>query len=258
MSNQGMALLVDANACAEFPVLKEHYVGVDVSMLSSLLLPLARHRRLLDQLEKYVWARDAEAKFPSTINPTVDSSAFAVRYQKAAPSAMRAWQDMEDVRSEILKRCQENQARKRKEVEEKKLKHQELLETAEAKQDQAARLSCLYTDCSSANYGSEKVLMSKSVFTTWLFLLSLAKVGTAMKNVGRRGTAHPADDVASSKKPKTFSLKRPASRWIWVWMSFWGTGRWPLTRCPRKTYFWSLRPQSVIKDTRHFTIDSKT
>ncbi|CAK9043094.1 unnamed protein product [Durusdinium trenchii] len=116
-------------------------------MLSSLLLPLARHRRLLDQLEKYVWARDAEAKFPSTINPTVDSSAFAVRYQKAAPSAMRAWQDMEDVRSEILKRCQENQARKRKEVEEKKLKHQELLETAEAKQDQAARLSCLYTDC---------------------------------------------------------------------------------------------------------------
>lgn len=133
-----MALLVDQQACIDFPMLREHKIGVDMAMLSRLLVPLRSHRRLLDSLETYVRNRDEKATYPATIDPNVSSSSFAVRFNSTS-------NDAEKVRLEILEQCRKNQVEKQKEVAQKLQKYEELVSAARAKQDHADRLSCQYT-----------------------------------------------------------------------------------------------------------------
>ena len=133
-----MALLVDRHACINFPMLRGHKVGVDMGMLSRLLVPLPSHRRLLDSLEKYVWSRDEKATYPATIEPNVSSASFAVRFHSTS-------NDAEKVRLDILEQCRKNQVEKKKEVAQKLQQHEGLISLAGAKQSEANGLFCQYT-----------------------------------------------------------------------------------------------------------------
>ena len=134
-----MALFVDHMSCQQFPMLLEHRVGLDITILSHLLLPLERHRKLLHDIEVYVKVRDQLAKYPSTVEPAVHSNSFSVRYHDAS-------KEMMDVRQEILAQCQRNQQKKQQEVKEKLSKHEELLSLAEEKDRQANCMACEYRD----------------------------------------------------------------------------------------------------------------
>ena len=112
-------------------------MGIEMVMLSRLLVPLPSHRRLLDSLEKYVWDRDKKATYPSTIDPNVSSSSFAVRLHSTSNDAERVLLD-------ILEQCRKNQIEKKREVAQKLRRYEELMSEATAKQEQAKRLSCQY------------------------------------------------------------------------------------------------------------------
>ena len=134
-----MALLVDGWACRQFPLLSEHHLGVDITILSRLLLPLERHRRLLHDMEVYVKARDQQAQYPSTIRPVVQRDSFSVRYHDTSTEMM-------DVRQKIFVECQSNRQKKQLEVEEKLSKHQELQISAKEKALQADGMTCQYVN----------------------------------------------------------------------------------------------------------------
>ena len=120
-------------------MLLEHRVGLDITMLSRLLLPLERHRKLLHDIEAYVKARDQQAKHPSTVEPAVHSNSFSVRYHDTS-------EEMRGVRQEILAQCRRHQQKKQQEVKEKLSKHQELQNLAEEKDFEADRIACEYGD----------------------------------------------------------------------------------------------------------------
>ena len=148
-----MALLVDSQACLDFPMLKEHRIGLDISMLCRLLVPLASHRRLLASIEGYVRARDKAAKYPSVINPDVDSSSFGVRFSK-----MRA--DMTEAHAAVQGQCRVNQLTKRKEVEEKLVEYKALMDLVTTKTKEAASMGCSYYTSRLAQKKSSFVLLS--------------------------------------------------------------------------------------------------
>ncbi|CAE7813809.1 unnamed protein product [Symbiodinium sp. CCMP2592] len=131
-----MVLMVDRAACREFPVLKEHSIGVEISMLHVILTPHLEDRKLLHALECYVQERENVASYPSTICAAeVSASSFSVRFAKA---------EMEDVRADIQEQCLQNQAAKAEEVRTTLSRHREMLEKFKQTTAAAEVLSCEY------------------------------------------------------------------------------------------------------------------
>lgn len=105
-----LVAMMDAAVCAKYPLFKEHQPGVDLLILTQLLLPLAEQMRQLSAVEAYFLGRAAGASGPAllaTARPTAGS--FAVRYAQQ-DSRMRT------VRDQMLAQIKEDVAAKVAEV----------------------------------------------------------------------------------------------------------------------------------------------
>ncbi|CAE7370046.1 unnamed protein product [Symbiodinium sp. KB8] len=146
-----MVLMIDRAACAQFPLLEEHSLGIDMNMLHVILAPhlqlgshgkpsfysfsiavrastldpttaRSRHeRKILQSLEAYAHQRNSAA-CPSTADPCVSDKSFGVKFAKS---------NLQGVRARIQQECKRNQERKKEEIEAAVKRHSALLSRAE-------------------------------------------------------------------------------------------------------------------------------
>ena len=150
-----MALLVDREACRKFPLLQEHRVGIDMTMLCRILVPLPDQKHLLAKLEEYVQSRDRESSYPSSTDTNLCETSFSVRFQTKSA-------EMESLRHEILEQCRWNQLKKAEELECALAHYQNLLDEAGREDEAAARIRCEYTSSCLSDFAGDTEVLSFS------------------------------------------------------------------------------------------------
>jgi len=199
-----MALLVDREACREFPLLQEHRVGIDVGMLCRILVPLPQQKKLLAELEEYVWSRDRVALFPSPTDVNLDQDSFSVRFQKQSA-------DMELLRLRLLDMCGFNQQKKAQEVEKALARHQTLLDEAAQEEEEARRLQCQFFSRNWAALASCRLNLNceteMDIMSCKSQCLALAQATIIMKRSWNGCTAQTAQDVGIGGRLRIVGLR---------------------------------------------------
>mgnify|MGYP000039711776 CR=1 FL=1 len=115
-----ICLLLDQVACAAYPLLRKHSLGIGLSLnLDTLFLATVKHKKHLEKVEAYLRERE-EAGGPCILNNKVSRESFSVKF------AARD-NDMQRVLNEIEAQCAQNQANKRKESSEAKQRYNSLM-----------------------------------------------------------------------------------------------------------------------------------
>ncbi|KAL0485114.1 hypothetical protein AKO1_004374 [Acrasis kona] len=103
------AVIKDSMCVNAHPILKQHKTGLDISILSDLLLPFKHQMQILEEICNYVTKRDKKAKFPSlTDSLTIDDEdSFATRFCEQN-SSMIQYKKMIQDKSEQLRKANED------------------------------------------------------------------------------------------------------------------------------------------------------
>ncbi|CAE7821790.1 unnamed protein product [Symbiodinium sp. CCMP2592] len=140
-----MVLMVDRAACAQFPLLKEHSLGIDMNMLHDILAPHLHERQILHALEAYAEQRDSAATCPSTADPCVSDESFGVKFAKSK---------LQSVQAAIQQKCEWNQVKKKEEVEAAEKRHSDLCSRAKDRDILASSRACEDDVCRNAYGGT--------------------------------------------------------------------------------------------------------
>lgn len=219
-----LAAMMDAAACAQYPLLREHAPGVDVQFLTQLLLPHAEQLRQLSAVEAYFLGRDAVASGPALLATAAASAdSFAVRFAKQ-DAGMRA------ARTRIVAQIEADVAAKHAEVGRARRKHEGLVE-------RAAGLSCSYHtsrrghlvhdyDCFKCGIQQTAAGMRESLYEKLLPDNAVQQLAVVYDLCVPRPLSHLADalyllrrDVCGSESIKfcsesTWSEHHELSRWV--------------------------------------------
>ena len=115
-----ICLLIDKLACAEYPLLAEHKLGVPVDILGNLFLDSFQYRQHLDSIESYLKLRKKASYLQSCLESKCSPESFSVRFAMQSSS-------MQDTRDRILNKCRSLQNDKRLEKERKQRQYDELM-----------------------------------------------------------------------------------------------------------------------------------
>lgn len=118
-----IVLIIDRCAVSQFPVLGSHQLGIDEEMLTFLLVPGSREKRLLHSIETYIEHRNttAPASHTGILHPDVHPGAFSVRFAQNS-------ENMRYVLERIQRECYRNQQEKLAEVTKSRKIHEDLME----------------------------------------------------------------------------------------------------------------------------------
>jgi len=110
--------LVDIISCVHHPMLQQHKLGIDSTMLHYLYLSTKKQKQHLHLVEKYINWRNT-SRFPATTEPCRSTNSFAVRFA-AVDSGMQ------QVRQQIQEKCRINQTSKRQQLEQNMQRYRDL------------------------------------------------------------------------------------------------------------------------------------
>ena len=110
---------LDKIACVEFPMLLDHEIGFTSDILKCLLLPRSTDITYAYEINQYILKRNEISSFPSLIDTNVkEKNSFSHRFFESD-------QEMNDIKSKILKTAEINSNQKLEEVARLRIKYNE-------------------------------------------------------------------------------------------------------------------------------------